>query len=382
MAENSSKLLLERNVTFGKMLREENFLIGCKIGQGSFGQATMWLSKLKESHDDSLYVIQAAEIDKLSSKDLLDLQNSIQLSNELNHQYLLLLHSTFVTKSGYIWTIYPLFNFGSCHDVIAAEFKHGLPILCVAMILRYVLIALEYLHSLGIIHRAVTGNHILVNSNGQICLSGLRYCKKLPADKKLLHTYPAHAKSILPWIAPEILQQNVDGYNNKSDMYSVGITTVELVTGTIPYNKLRPTEILLQKLRGIIPELPDRATLEIMQLDMSTSQTSLEGLEQTNDMMSSPTPFNSLSARRVRSLSQLVENCVQTDPQNRLSANQLRHSTYMRHMKRKTKEKDITEMLKPLNPIQEFISRSEDASFVKQVSIMSIDEEKAGWSFD
>lgn len=39
-------------------------------------------------------------------------------------------------------------------------------------------------------------------------------------------------------------------------------------------------------------------------------------------------------------------------------------------MKKKTKEKDITEMLKPLNPIQEFISRSEGKFY--QVETMFI----------
>ena len=47
------------------------------------------------------------------------------------------------------------FTSGSCRDVIAVEFKHGLPFLVVGMILRSVLIALEYLHGMGYVHRYI-----------------------------------------------------------------------------------------------------------------------------------------------------------------------------------------------------------------------------------
>ena len=42
---------------------------------------------------------------------------------------------------------------GSCHDIIATEFKHGLPVTVVGIVLRNVLLALQYLHRHGIIHR-------------------------------------------------------------------------------------------------------------------------------------------------------------------------------------------------------------------------------------
>ena len=39
-------------------------------------------------------------------------QYLLQLSCKIQHQYLLSFHSTFVTSDGYIWTVYPLYNYG------------------------------------------------------------------------------------------------------------------------------------------------------------------------------------------------------------------------------------------------------------------------------
>ena len=55
-----------------------------------------------------------------------------------------------------------------------------------------------------------------------------------------------------------------------------------------------------------MPELPDKATLEELHSDFSASQTSLEGLEQTNDMMCAPSPHHYLSARKIKSLKQVI----------------------------------------------------------------------------
>lgn len=60
-----------------------------------------------------------------------------------------------------------------------------------------------------VFNRAIQGNHILLHSNGRVCLTGLRYCQLIPEDQVALHAFPDHAKDILPWVAPEILQQVV-----------------------------------------------------------------------------------------------------------------------------------------------------------------------------
>ncbi|XP_057292837.1 STE20-related kinase adapter protein alpha-like [Hydractinia symbiolongicarpus] len=358
--------------SYKKVLPAESKLykLGCKIGAGTF--STLWLAECKKSDDRNLYVIKKLDVDKLTTKDLKNLQYEVQLSSQLNHPYILAFYSSFVADHGCIWTVYPFYNFGSCRDVIASEFKNGLPLLFVGMVLRFVVLALQYLHRMGFLHRAVNASHILLNSDNTVCLSGLRHCLMMPDDGSNAHDFPDNAIQVLPWVAPEVLQQNLTGYNDRSDIYSLGITAVELVTGTIPYSKLRPTEILLQKIRGVIPQLPDKATIEELHGDFSNSQSSLDGLQQTNDMLFSP-QITAAPSKKVRNLHQFVEVCLQADASSRPSASQLKQSSYIRNVKRKMKDKDcqaFTDLLKPLTPINEFISDTENKGLENEMEIL------------
>ena len=74
------------------------------------------------------------------------------------------------------------------------------------------------------VHRAVRASHVLVTDSGAV-LSGLRYSTGLQATgdgKPNLYSYPLHGVNAnLAWLAPEILQQNLLGYNESSDIYSL-----------------------------------------------------------------------------------------------------------------------------------------------------------------
>jgi STE20-related kinase adapter protein alpha len=51
-----------------------------------------------------------------------------------------------------------------------------------------------------------------------------------------LYDYPLHGVGgNVAWLAPEILQQNLLGYNETSDIYSLGLTACEMANGITPY---------------------------------------------------------------------------------------------------------------------------------------------------
>jgi len=200
--------------------------------------------------------------------------NEIKLTCLLKHKNLLPILCSFVSGCQ-LWTITPLARFGSASDLSRPS---GLSELALAFIVRDVLSALVYLHKRGIIHRSVRGSHILVTApEGRCLLSGLKHSTSCMIDGKwqtAIHHYPSHPEPNLNWLAPEVLEQNLLGYNAKSDIYSLGITLCELSNGCVPFEDVELTEMLLDKLTAHFPRPLDSTCQEIC--DLSTEEMSEE----------------------------------------------------------------------------------------------------------
>lgn len=138
----------------------------------------------------------------------------------------------------------------------------GLPEIIVCLILRDVLFGLEYMHRKGYIHRSIRASHILLNQTKAV-LCGFRESSALinkgeRTDK--LYDLPPNSVKSLNWMAPEVLAQNLNGYNQLSDVYSIGITACELANGLEPFSNMPTTFMLTEKMRGNQPALLDCST--------------------------------------------------------------------------------------------------------------------------
>lgn len=67
------------------------------------------------------------------------------------------------------------------------------------------------------------------------------------------YDYPKNASKILKILAPEILEQNIIGYNFKSDIYSLGLVCCELANGIVPFGNMQPDQVLFYKIIGDTP---------------------------------------------------------------------------------------------------------------------------------
>lgn len=131
-----------------------------------------------------------------------------------------------------------------------------------SLILRDVLTGLEYLHKKRFIHRSIRASHILINKTKAV-LSGFRHCTNMISHgerAKCLYDLPSHGVKGLNWLAPEVLEQNLSGYTEKSDVYSIGITTCELANSLEPFSDMPTTFMLTEKMRGNQPALLDYST--------------------------------------------------------------------------------------------------------------------------
>lgn len=118
-----------------------------------------------------------------------------------------------------------------------------------AKYIKQVLIGLNYLHNEGVIHRDIKGANILTTKDGGIKLADFGVAAAL-----------TEAESENPvgtpyWMAPEIIE--LSPATPKSDIWSVGATVIELLTGEPPYFKLDPMPALYRIVQDESPPIPE-----------------------------------------------------------------------------------------------------------------------------
>lgn len=207
--------------------------------------------------NSSVVAIKAIDLDQ-SRADFDNVRREAKTMSLLSHPNILNAHCSF-TVDRRLWVVMPFMSAGSLQSIMTSSFPDGLSESCIVIVLKEVLNALSYLHNQGHLHRDIKAGNILIDSNGSIKLADFGVSASIYESNSARSCYSSSSSFSLSslmltdvagtpyWMAPEVIHSH-NGYSFKADIWSFGITALELAHGRPPLSNLPLSKSLLLKI--------------------------------------------------------------------------------------------------------------------------------------
>ena len=286
------------------------------IGKGAFANVYRAYCNARECY----VAIKIMDLGKVTNG-LADIRNEVSTMKTCVHKNVLTCHACFAVTDekgkDKLWMIMPYMDRGSALHIIRllkeGGVREGLPETWVRYILSEALQGVKYLHDQNLLHRDLKAGNILLDSEGNVRIAdfGVSGWLQEGGDRKNNRMTFVGTPC---WMAPEVMEQ-ADGYAYPADVWSMGITGLELAKGYAPYARFSPMKVLLKTLQEAPPTL---ASYTDEAKDKKTGKV--------------PTPSSGTDwVRKNKPFQEFVSKCLQREPDKRFSISKLLTMKYFKN---------------------------------------------------
>ena len=208
----------------------EQFEIVELLGEGSYG--SVWRAKHKKTGIE----VAIKKVPFQEEKDMEEMMREVSFMKDLVSPYIIRYYGSARHKEGKedeLWIAMEYCGAGSAGDIMTIV-DRPLSEQESSQICKYTLLGLEYLHSQNKIHRDIKAGNILLNDKGEGKLADFGVSGQISDTHRKRNTVIGTPF----WMAPEVIQEV--GYDFKADIWSLGITAIELAESRPPYANIHP----------------------------------------------------------------------------------------------------------------------------------------------
>ena len=234
---------------------------------------------------------------------LQEMRTEVSIMRSVSHSNVLDAHACFSggADGSEIWMVTDVMGKGSCLSAIKSLNDvgiRGMDEVSVKYVIGETVKGLVYLHGNRHIHRDVKAGNILLGTMGGVKLADFGVSRWMQSSTGSGRVNTKTFVGTPCWMAPEVMEQ-VDGYDYKADVWSLGITCLELCMGSAPYAHFPPMKVLLLTIQDEPPGFDSYAS-------------------------------NGDAARYGKDLKDFVQGCLKKDVQKRMGSEELERHKFLK----------------------------------------------------
>mmetsp|Transcript_20572 Transcript_20572/g.39094 ORF Transcript_20572/g.39094 Transcript_20572/m.39094 type:complete len:600 (-) Transcript_20572:360-2159(-) len=277
------------------------------LGEGSFGQ----VFRARHKASGAIVAVKVvpnnegdAEADKIMGE--------IDILAKCNSPYIVGYFECFVCPpkkkldAGEMWIIMEFCDGGSVSDLIEAAGGRGgfaMPEEAIRAACAGIVLGLEYLHKKEICHRDIKCGNVLLTNDGHVKLADFGVSAELTNTINKRKTVVGSPF----WIAPEVIKEA--HYDGRADVWSLGITAIEMAEGAPPHSNLNPLRAIFLIPSKPAPTLADPDNWSPEMLDFIRCCCKKDPSERSDSALLTSHPFVKQEVLALRRLHATFENC-------------------------------------------------------------------------